>query len=221
LNLNFFTPGDFGPELGGIYPFGDFRVSLLGGWTNGYYFTWTGGGSIPGIVNNVQWRDSWNFDMRFSKGFRFGDMLNLELIVDISNVFNYKYMTQYGFVDGKDYEAYMRSLHLPSGTEGLQYINIPGEDKPGDFRTGGEFVPIVPVTDINNVANPIGTAVYWESTTGRYMENTGNGWVPVSQGRMDEILDNKQYIDMPNQAYLTFLNPRNIYFGLRLSFEIF
>jgi hypothetical protein len=35
---------------------------------------------------------------------------------------------------------------------------------------------------------------------------------------VQQVLDDKAYIDMPNQGFLTFLNPRDIFFGLRLSF---
>jgi len=38
---------------------------------------------------------------------------------------------------------------------------------------------------------------------------------------MDKILEDKAYIDMPNPSTFWFLNPRNIYFGIRLSFNIF
>jgi len=31
------------------------------------------------------------------------------------------------------------------------------------------------------------------------------------------VLDNRAYIEMPNMEFLTFLNPRNIFFGLRVS----
>jgi hypothetical protein len=227
INLNFFTPRDYGPELGGIYPLGDWRMSLLGDWSSGTYFTWTGGGSIPGIIYNVQWKDYWNFDLRFSKTFNLFETLDVELLVDVANVFNFKYMQRNtGFYDGNDYEAYMKSLHLSSkiGDElEISYINIPGEDTPGDYRTSGVFQPIVPVQDINNinVSSISNSAIYWERNTEKYLEYNGSGWVEVDSNKMKKILDNKQYIDMPNLSYFSFLNPRAIYFGLKLSMEIF
>ena len=128
--------------------------------------------------------------------------------------------SRYGFVDGNDYNDYMRSLHLPSniGDElSGSYINIPGEDRPGDYRSSGEFTPIVPVADINNVTNPADGAIYWDKTSQSYFEHSGDQWTAVDDGRMNTIIENKQYIDMPNQAFFTFLNPRNVYFGLKLS----
>lgn len=225
-NLNFFTPPDFGPELSGIYPLGDFRFSLLGDWSSGSYITWTGGGTIPGILYNVQWRDYWNVDLRFSKSIRIADLLNLEMILDVSNVLNFKYLSnQYGFVDGEDYLDYMRSLHLPAniGDElSGSYINIPGDDQPGDYRITGDFAPIVPVSDVFTLRNDEvkDGAIYWDKSTKNYYEFNGQGWDQVSSSRMDKIIDNKQYIDMPNQKYFTFLNPRQIYFGLKLSIEL-
>jgi hypothetical protein len=33
------------------------------------------------------------------------------------------------------------------------------------------------------------------------------------------VLDDKAYIDMPNFDSINFLEPRNIFFGVRLSFD--
>ena len=113
--------------------------------------------------------------------------VDLQLFADITNLFNYKYMTQYGFVDANDYLAYMKSLHLPAEVfdERFGYVNIPGDDRPGDYRSG----PYIP----------------WD-------EN-------ASDSQKDEWRKNKSYIDMPNQEYFAFLNPRDIYWGLKLSYE--
>ena len=46
-------------------------------------------------------------------------------------------------------------------------------------------------------------------------------WDPnASQAQKDEWTKNKSYIDMPNLSYLTFLNPRDVFWGLRFSFEL-
>ena len=186
-NIDFFMPREYGPMVFGIQPLADWRLNVLATWRTGYHFTWTGGGSIPGIINNVQWKDYYNIDLKFSRNFRIGTA-DIQFFVDVSNVFNFKYMTQYGFVDNKDYVAYMKSLHLPAkiGDE-LGYGNIPGNDRPGDYRT----VPYEPY-DPND----------------------------PDEARKKRILDTKAYIDMPNQQFFTFLDPRNIYWGIRLSFDI-
>lgn len=186
VNIDFFTPSDYGPKAGSLSLLGDWRASFVASWNSGYYLTWVGGGSIPGVENNVQWKDQWNVDLRISKTFRFMG-LDLQLFADITNLFNYKYMTQYGFVDANDYLAYMKSLHLPSEVfdERFGYTNIPGDDRPGDYR--------------------IGPYIAWD-------EN-------ATDSQKDEWRKNKSYIDMPNQEYFAFLNPRDVYWGLKLSYE--
>jgi hypothetical protein len=190
-NIDFFTPVEYGPKLGNLYLLGDWRFSFVGQWTSGYYLTWVGGGSIPGITNNAQWNDLWNVNLRVSKTFRFMGV-DLQLFADITNLFDYKYMTQYGFVDANDYLAYMKSLHLPSEFEQFKYTNsvqniyISGDDRPGDYRKG----PYVP----------------WDDNA------------PESQ--KEEWRKNKSYIDMPNQEFFSFLNPRDIYWGLKLSIDL-
>ena len=185
-NIDFFTPTEFGPKMGSLNLLGDWRASFVASWTSGYFFSWAGGGSIPGVENNVQWNDFWNVDLRISKTFRFMG-IDLQIFADINNLFNYKYMTTYGFVDNNDYLAYMKSLHLPAEVydERFGYVNIPGDDKPGDYRTGA-YIP-------------------WD-------EN-------ASESEKEEWRKNKSYIDMPNQEYFAFLNPRDIYWGLKLSLE--
>ncbi len=188
-DFDFFVPQQFGPEFVGIYPFADWRLNILATWRSGRHLTWTGGGSIPGIENNVQWKDLYNVNLKFSRNFRIGTA-DIQFFVDISNVFNFKYMTNYGFVDSPDYIAYMKSLHLPAkiGDE-LGYGNIPGNDRPGDYRKPGvKYEPYDP-------NDP-------------------------DEARKKRILDTKAYIDMPNQQFFTFLDPRDIYWGIRVSFDI-
>lgn len=222
-NVSFLVPDDFGPKIAGIHPLGDWRITMLAEWSSGFYFTWTGGSAIPGIFNNVQWEDNWNFDLRLSKAFSFGKYLEMEFIVDLSNVFNLQQLSSsYGFYDGKDYNAYMKSLHLNSeiGDQlSTTYLNIPGNDKPGDYRKTKEFNPIVPVVKLSELSNSTiqSGVIYWEKFTGKYYEFDGTKWGLVDQSKMDTILENKQYIDMPNLEYFSFLNPRKIFFGLRLS----
>ncbi len=185
-SIDIFTPTDFGPKLGDFSIFGDLRLNVVTSWTSGYSFTWAGGGSIPGIENNVKWNDYWNVNMRLSKTFIFSGF-NLQVFADISNVFNYKYMSSGGFVDANDYLAYMKSLHLPKDIgDPLGYGNIPGDDVPGDYRTG----PYI-------------------------------SWDPnASDAQKEEWTKNKSYIDMPNQDFFTFLNPRDIFWGLKLSVDL-
>lgn len=221
-NLDFFTPtSDFGPEFAGNGLFTDWRLSLIGTWRNGYYLTWYGGSGVApkGSQNNLQWNDYWNVDLRLSKNFKFGPA-NLQLFVDVSNVFNYKYMYDYGFVDNYDYIDYMQSLHLKKDITTTGYTNIPGDDRPGDYSKGGTFTPIRPEQSLANVSNPSNTLIYYEVSSQKYYQYSGSEWKEVESSKMQKILDDKSYIDMPNQSYLSFLNLRNIYWGLKVSFEL-
>lgn len=214
LGLFFFTPEQFGPSLGGLYPLGDVNLTLLGRWQAGNYFTWVGGGSIEGVQNNVQFRDYTNVELRLSKAFHFGPR-RVEFFMDVNNLFNRRQLNFNGSVDGADYLAYMHSLHLEPG----QYPNIPGNDRPGDYRKPGvAFDPINRIAGARtSVVNPIENRLYWESSTGTYLQFRDGDWVAADQGRVNQVLRDKAYIDMPNQGFLTFLNPRDVFFGLRIN----
>jgi hypothetical protein len=193
MNLDFFTPENLGPEFLGQSLLGDWRLNLVASWRSGSYFTWGGPGDKPGVENNVQWKDSYNINMRISKNFRVSSA-NIQFFMDVSNLFNFKQMSYLqGFSDRLDYEDYLTSLHLPGEIAGdesnqkLGYRNYPGNDRPGDYRT----VPYEPYDP--NDPDP---------------------------AHRQYVLDNKAYIDMPNQEYLSFLNPRDIFFGIRMSFDL-
>ncbi len=215
LNIDVLVPPRIGPEFAGVHPLANWRLSFIGRWQKGSAFTWTGGGSIPGIVNNVRFRDSYALDLRVTRDFDLGNA-RLQFFMDVNNLLNRKEMSFSGMVDGNDYLAYMRSLHLPASDA---YGNIPGNDKPGDYRDYDvPFVPIDPVTTRSQVGSPDPTRIYYERDSGQYLEYVGGAWQQVPSDRMEQILEDKAYIDMPNMSYFTFLNPRDVYFGLRLNF---
>ncbi len=224
-NLNFFTPQNFGPELLGTKPLEDIRLNILANWKTGEYFTYVGGGTVPGIQYNLQWKDSWNVDLRIAKEIDFG-VANLEIFVDIKNVFDFKRMNKYGFTAGKDKDDYYKSLHYPENTEGLQHINsknIPGEDKPGDYRRPGvKFVPIIAKDNSTNLApeDLNSNYLYYFHDTGEYYKYVNGDFVVANSSFVNQVLDDKAYIDMPNLPFFAFLNPRNIFWGLKLSFDL-
>jgi hypothetical protein len=51
------------------------------------------------------------------------------------------------------------------------------------------------------------------------MEYVNGSWSEVEKSRMQKILDDKAYIDMPNNSSFDFLNPRQVFFGINLSFK--
>lgn len=240
-DLEFIMPATFGPGVLGLYPLGDWHLNLLGGWRAGEVFTWAGGaGAIPGLENNVRMKDFFSFDIRLSKNFQTG-LGRAQFFVDITNVLNLKHM--YFSPDAKqpfewgseqptvDWNYYMKSLHLDKDTyadiegEG-PYIFIPGDDRPGDYRKeGAAFVPIeVRATEAGVKAIEFAylesdrRVLGWAKDTEKYYEYENGTWNEASSSFVDQVLNDKAYIDMPNETYRTFLNPRKILFGLRVYF---
>ncbi len=218
LNLDFITPTDFGPNLAGVKPLADFRVSALGSWRAGGFLTWVeGGGSIDGVQNNVQFADFTNLNLRISKSFPVGPGRKAEFFVDVFNALAQRRLSFNGFVNGADYLEYMSSLHLP---EDNAYRNIVGDDRPGDFRK--DDIAFAPVCSFGRSCSYGGFeaegVLYYDPEINDYLEWNGTGYVAADDARVNRILEDKAYIDMPNQGFLTFLDPRDIYFGVRFSF---
>lgn len=220
-SVDFFTPIDFMPEmqLGGVPMLNEWKLNFTAGWKAGDYFTWTGGSSVPGIQNNVQYKDAYSFDMRLSKTFKVM-AANIQLFMDVQNLFNIKNFSRYGFTDGKDYESYMKSLHLPGGiADRFGYGNIAGEDQPGDVRKEGvAYQPIVS-TVLSTVTTPQTAAIYYDQSTKQYYQYVNGAFAPADAGKVQRTLDDKAYIDMPNMDYFVFLDPRDIFWGIKINFE--
>tara|TARA_Y100001970_G_scaffold293435_1_gene440178 strand:+ start:43 stop:3195 length:3153 start_codon:yes stop_codon:yes gene_type:complete len=218
--LDFHTPLDFGPQIAGQYFLGDWHLNLIGRWSAGGWFTYNPN-NVPGIEYNVQYKNNHNLDLKFSKILQMGN-INLKLYADIFNVLNTKTFSGYGFEDGFDYNYYMQSLHLPEKISGeLGYNYFAGKDRPGDVRKEGtEFIPMEWVSDVMFIDNPSDRPIYYDNATESYKQWTEeNGWMSVNQSFYDEVIRNKQYIDMPNQLYYVFLNPRDIFIGINISYD--
>jgi hypothetical protein len=180
-----------------------------------------GGGSFPGVSNNVQWVDSYGMDVRVSKSFQLFDRVNLMLFMDVNNVLNIKQLTTSGFVDGTDYDRYLKSLHLPESFN-QYYGQIPGDDTPGNYRKEGvAYQPMVFTKNLSEVATKYTTPIYYEQTSRQYYRWVNNAWKQADQSEVDQVLKDKAYIHMPTQDWWNFLNPRDFYFGLRMSFDLF
>ncbi len=244
VNIELLAPTRFGPKVFGKHPFGDWRVAWLGEWRAGKVFTW--GGPIvdedqstfgiqytpPDVLqNNVRTRDYYRLDLRVSKQFktRAGAV---QLFLDVSNLLNLKFMyferpfattpeNPFG-----DYNAYMASLHLPQAAFGnldareAPYLFIPGHDRPGDFRkAGAAFVPIRLVRNQRQLPGAGNSAaLYYVHDSATYMQFENGAWQQANTARVQQVLADKAYIDMPNQAEQTFLNPRSMSLGVRFSF---
>ncbi len=216
INVDFFTPNEFGQWLG------LWRLNIFSEWKAGGYESWSGNaGQSSRTENNLQWLDYYNTDIRLSKTFEFNPF-DIQLFMQINNVFDSRRLSSTGFLNTDDRDYYLKSLHLPEDVvnfETQKYQNIPGDDRPGDFRNiGSEYTPIEAVANIINVNNPNAGLIYYDANTRQYYEFVNNSeWQKVDDNKMQNILDNKSYIDMPNYGFFTFLNPRNIYFGIKFN----
>ena len=192
-------------------------LNLLLDWQAGQWITYNPD-QDPKVVNNVQQRDFFNSTLRFGKTFQI-KKFRVQMFVDIDNLFNNKIMSLANFEDSDDRKFYNQSLHLP---ESEDYDNIPGNDRMGDYRKAGvDYQPVEQkgfIDQVNDVGEP--GVIYYENATGIYLNYNEGAWAPVTKERMNKILEDKAYIDMPNHTCFTFLNPRQIYFGLRVSFDL-
>ncbi len=130
-SIDIHTPANFGPRWLGIKPLEVWNLNILAEWRAGEYDTYNPN-SIPGVINDVQWRDYHNIDMRLSKTFKVS-RYEFQFYVDVSNVFNAKHMSYAGFSDyNGDYLDYLKSLRF-SWEQGSEK----GNDRVGDYRDPG------------------------------------------------------------------------------------
>ena len=181
-NLSFYTPGAYGPAWFGQHLLENLRIDFLANWKAGAYTTYNPN-SIPGVRDNVQWKNRHNIDLRLSKSLRIMT-LDMQLYMDVFNLLNTKYLSFAGFSDNFDYLDYLESLHF-DWEDGAEH----GNDRIGDVRD-----PDVAYEPYNP------------------------GDPTKSEADLQRILDTKAYIDMPNLTYFTFLNPRYVRWGIKLSF---
>ncbi len=216
------TPIEFGPKLLNQHVLGDWHFTFLSRWTAGQWFTWNPQ-NLSGIEFNAQWKADYNVDLKIAKIFPVTDQLDLKFFADMSNLFNFKHFSNLSFRDAFDRDFYMKSLHLSESDAGdLGYNFIPGDDNPGDVRpVGVDFQPIewMASQESQSASDASNAAIYYDAATKKYMEPIDGQWQEVSSTRMNKILDDKAYIDMPNQSFFTFLNPRNIFFGITINYK--
>ncbi len=214
-NIDFHSPYNYGPELAGIYPLGAWSVNMIASWRAGSYSTYNPNNILGvGVINNVQWKDSYNFDLRVSKAFDI-KKTRVQLYMDVSNLFNIKQLSYAGFSGSRDYDNYMKSLHF-DWEDGTQE----GDDRIGEYRDWDvDYVPMKEVEDISVITSPDDRVLYYNQADKNYMMYSNGDWEIKSNSWVDEeVLDKKAYIDMPNIRALTFLNPRSIEFGIKITF---
>ncbi|MEP0461306.1 MAG: hypothetical protein ABJD55_07710, partial [Flavobacteriaceae bacterium] len=225
LQLYFQSPIDFGPELFGTKPLANWQFVPLVSWQAGSYITYTGGaGALEGVENNLQTRDFWGTSLRLTKTINLSSGGKFKIFADVSNVINRRNFNIFnsGLTPTGDFEDYMSSLHLPySKLEeiGLQNSRLSGNDKVGDYRPHDiEYVPIEYEQNLLNISNPSGRALYYNAEDGNYYRYMNGVFEQADQSYVGSVLDNKAYINMPNQRFFNFLDPRQFNIGIRFSF---
>ena len=206
-----------------------------------------GGASVPGVNNNIQMRDFFFLNARLSKNFNVGGS-RVMVFADIQNLLNWKYMyfSPYnpdgGPFEGQghggtDWDNYMTSLHMPTefwnevDANEMTYNAIAGDDRPGTFRERDvAYVPIEVVAntaaiealaaDLTQLPTLIQTenVLYYDHEAGNYYRWDGTNFAAADNSFVDDVKKDKAYIDMPNEWHRTFLNPRTISIGVRVSF---
>ncbi|MBN2412385.1 TonB-dependent receptor [candidate division KSB1 bacterium] len=210
-NLSFYTPDEFGPSLMGQQYLGGLMLNILLDWEDGDWTTYNPK-NISGVINNVKSVEWFNMVLRFTKTFKFNNF-RVQFLMDVNNALNTLRLTN---TNDEDYRA---SLHFPKNKA---YDNIPGDDKIGDYRKpGAEFQPMERRQVINRETD-IGKdrVIYYEGSTGEYLVYMDNTWSSVNKSRLNKILDDKAYIDMPNASTFWFLNPRQFFYGIRFYFDL-
>ena len=185
-NLDLHSPQNFGPKYGSFRPLANWSANVLATWRAGSYTTYNPNNELgKGIVNNVQWKDQYNVDLRLAKTMR-QENYTVQVFMDVSNLFNFKYLSYTGFASGRDYDNYMKSLNF-SWEEGVEH----GNDRIGEYRD-------------------------WDVEYDPLEQNPNND--PEIAKRNKERKETNSYIDMPNIRSMTFLNPRDIEFGIKITF---
>ena len=215
-HVSAYTPANLGPSLMGNYPLGNWSATLIGDWRDGGWYTWNPDAKRA-VAWNVRIRDYTNLTLRLNKTFAF-KRAKVSFFAEIDNLLNTRRLSGASFYNGNDELDYMNSLHLPSSPD---YDNIVGDDQVGDYRDDDvEFQPIEQVGNHDRVSLPNESVIYYDRTDQTYWAYTEGEWARVPDAVMDPILENKAYIDMPNQTSFSFLNPRRFFFGIRTSFDL-
>ncbi len=153
-NISFRSPQDiFSSDILNTI-FTDWRMTIFAEWKAGDYFTYNPLNKLH-VSNNLQWPDFYMVDLRLSKTFEVIG-LSTTFFLDVSNIFNFKVnllnrgyafrrssSDQGNFLEWKDTQDYLSSLHLPiyasSDFDDVRDLEnglyVPGDDQPGDLQS--------------------------------------------------------------------------------------
>ena len=189
-NINLRSPADFGPSWNGVGPLNDWSLSVLAYWRAGSYYTYNPYNK-PGVLYNTRWRDYHKFDLRLNKTFRL-KTFGLEYDIQFFMDVNNLFNMKYLSWAGFS-DRYDREDYLRSLNFSWEEGVEHGHDKIGDYRPAGvAYDPLEPNPDND----------------------------PQITARNKKRKEKKSYIDMPNIKAFTFLNPRDVVFGIKLNLSI-
>ncbi|MBN2279794.1 MAG: TonB-dependent receptor [Candidatus Marinimicrobia bacterium] len=218
--LDFHTPMNFGPQIANQNIIGGWHFTLIGDLVTGRKITWNPR-NIDGLQYNLPQVDYHNVDLKVAKTFQF-DRFSVKFFADVYNLLNTKRFSYESFYDIHDFNDYMYSLHFrDKDYEKAGYSGIEGDDKYGTYRDEDvEFQPMEYALSVENVNDPSERAIYYDASLKDYYQYSDGTWTKVSQSKVDKILEDKAYIDMPNQTFFTFLSPRDVFVGMTISFDL-
>jgi len=224
FNLSLHTPRYFGPTVLGDKILSDWHMSFTGYWKAGSYASY---GNVAGIVNNVRWKDGYNVNSKLSKTWHLGNV-NVTFLAEAFNLFNFKHFSTYGMAQGVHYVRYQESLQFKEEVyEELGFKHLAGDDRLGEYRDPDvdyqpmDYINAAYQDDDKLIPYAEDEGVYfWVDEENAYMTYSAtDGWTDVSDSEVQKVLDDKAYIYNPPNESLTFLNPRDIFMGLKLSYN--
>ena len=62
------------------------------------------------------------------------------------------------------------------------------------------------------------TELFYIHDTATYLQYENGEWQSANPQLVNQVLEDKAYINMPDKSYQTFLNPRSVSLGIRFSF---
>lgn len=238
FNTTFHTPKNFGPKIAGDHLLGDWHLAFNGYWKAG---SWAKYGNRADVINNVRWKDTYNVNSRLSKTYRVGNV-GITLLGEAFNLFNFKHFTTLGMARGTEYTKYQNSLQFNQEVyDELGMKHVTGDDRYGDYRP--DDVDYQPMDYLNDIAlaydasgnvtswfkpselhQDLGTYFYSEANDAYYQyapvdDTDAEPWKMVSNADVKEAQDSKAYIYNPPNSSLTFLSPRDLFFGVKLSYN--
>ncbi len=222
-NISFHTPKSFGPNIAGDKLLGDWHMAFTGYWKAGAWDTY---GRVPGIINNVRWKSTYNVNGKLSKTYHMGD-LNLTLLAEGFNLFNFKHFSSTGWGISAASDDYENSLHFKSEVyDELGSNHLSGDDRLGDIRPDDVDFQAMDYRfsaydDDGSPYSGDAGVYYWIEEEGKYMSYSAADadWSEIDESLVKQVLDDKAYIDNPPNESLIFLAPRDVYVGIKLAYN--